>query len=379
MIEDRSYYIYEHIRLDNFTPFYIGKGKGDRAYKLERNEHHDRISEKYGFVVVIIKDGLTEEEAFKLERDTIEDLVFNEGYGINIKGFNNYNKQQDSYLTNSTWGGEGASGRIYTPTKDTIEKLRKATSTLWEDERFRDKQERIRNTKEYKEKKSKAIKKAKASEKVKNKERESAKKRWESQEYRDKFHKSRSGEKASNAKSVYCLELNKIWGCCSSCAADLKIKSKGKVLSCCNGEYRQIKGYHFIEPTEEIINFNKYNKTSMTEQEINYLKFLDELSSQDQKVIYCIELNNIKMSARQWAIFLGNKNGAGSGHIVECCKETYGRKSYKGYHFRIPTEEQIKEYEQQLLSQLPEGCFLKTFPEYIDLYRKGTILEVKND
>ena len=40
---------------------------------------------------------------------------------------------------------------------------------------------------------------------------------------------------------------------------------------------------------------------------------------------------------------------------------------------------QIKEYEQQLLSQLPEGCFLKTFPEYIDLYRKGTILEVKND
>ena len=377
MEEDKSFYVYEHIRLDNFTPFYIGKGKGDRAYVSKRNEHHDRIADKYGYVVVIIKYGLTEEEAFELERDIIEDLVFNEGYGIDIKDFK-YNKK-DSYLTNATWGGEGASGRTYMPTKETVEKIKKITTELWNNKEYREKQMSIRNTKEFKEKKSESIKKALASEKVKRQAKKIAKERWKSKEYRQKFSESRSGEKAYNAKKVYCLELNKVWSCCRSCALELNIKNGGNIIDCCNGICRQIKGYHFIEPTEEIINFNKHNKNSITEQEINYLKFLDELSALDQKAIYCIELNSIKMSARQWAIYLGNKSGSGAGHITECCKKTYGRKTYKGYHFKIATKEQIKEYEQQLLSQLPEGCFLKTFPEYIDLYREGTVLEVKND
>ena len=33
-VEVNTYYIYRHIRLDTNTPFYVGKGKGYRAYKL---------------------------------------------------------------------------------------------------------------------------------------------------------------------------------------------------------------------------------------------------------------------------------------------------------------------------------------------------------
>ena len=44
--ENREFYVYEHIRLDNMRCFCVGKGKGERAYDLSRNDHHDRISEK---------------------------------------------------------------------------------------------------------------------------------------------------------------------------------------------------------------------------------------------------------------------------------------------------------------------------------------------
>ena len=104
--ESRIYYVYEHIRLDKMEPFYIGKGKGERAYDLYRNDHHDAITDEYGHAVVIIADNLTEEEAYWVERDTIEDYVFNLGYGIDIKGHSDYDHNLP-HLTNMNWGGEG--------------------------------------------------------------------------------------------------------------------------------------------------------------------------------------------------------------------------------------------------------------------------------
>ena len=109
--ESRIYYVYEHIRLDKMEPFYIGKGKGERAYDLYRNDHHDAITDKYGHAVVIIADNLTEEEAYWLERDTIEDYVFNLGYGIDIEGHNNYDHTLP-HLTNKNWGGIGGKSGI---------------------------------------------------------------------------------------------------------------------------------------------------------------------------------------------------------------------------------------------------------------------------
>ena len=67
--EDRRFYVYEHIRKDNNTCFYVGKGTGNRAYNLDRGNFHDSVRDEYGCRVKIIKGGLTEEEAFKLERE----------------------------------------------------------------------------------------------------------------------------------------------------------------------------------------------------------------------------------------------------------------------------------------------------------------------
>ena len=107
--ENREFYVYKHIRLDNNTCFYVGKGKGNRKDIPSRNKHHDNICKRYGYAIVIIKDNLTEEEAFELEREIIEDYVFTFGYGINIDGYNK-GDNEIGQLTNCTWGGEGASG-----------------------------------------------------------------------------------------------------------------------------------------------------------------------------------------------------------------------------------------------------------------------------
>ena len=106
--ESREFYVYEHIRIDNNTCFYVGKGKGNRAYNLDRGNFHNNVRDEHGCRVEIIKDGLTEEEAFKLETERIEDYVITFGYGISIDGYRDFS---NNYLTNFTWGGEGASGR----------------------------------------------------------------------------------------------------------------------------------------------------------------------------------------------------------------------------------------------------------------------------
>ena len=111
-MEDKNYYVYEHIRNDNNTVFYVGKGRGKRANNSRRNEHHDRIADKFGFTVNIIKDNLTEQEAFNLERETICDYVFNKGYGIDIQGLRKPNSIYQ--LSNHTLGGDGNYGNPHT-------------------------------------------------------------------------------------------------------------------------------------------------------------------------------------------------------------------------------------------------------------------------
>lgn len=114
-----DFYVYVYERLDNNSIFYVGKGTGIRMNRVEdyiRCPHFVNIFNKVPCVVYKIYDNLTEEEALFLERETIEDLVFNEGYGIDIKGY----VEKEYNLVNNTWGGEGISG--YKHTEETIAK-----------------------------------------------------------------------------------------------------------------------------------------------------------------------------------------------------------------------------------------------------------------
>lgn len=91
----QSFYVYLHIRATNGVVFYVGKGSGGRyKSKRNRNTHWKNIVAKHGLQIQIIADGLTEQEAFDLERATIE-------------------KIGRASLCNLTDGGEGGSGRIH--------------------------------------------------------------------------------------------------------------------------------------------------------------------------------------------------------------------------------------------------------------------------
>lgn len=108
---DNIYYVYEYIRLDTLETFYVGKGSNKRAFdinKTSRSKHFNRIVSTVDVAVVILYDNLSEKDAFKLERDVIEDYVFTYGYGCNCNGHKCIHNEP--YLVNCSFGGEGQSG-----------------------------------------------------------------------------------------------------------------------------------------------------------------------------------------------------------------------------------------------------------------------------
>ena len=101
------FYVYEHWRPNTNKCFYVGKGKGKRAWDLQnmRNPHFKSVVSKLTFLgfsidVRIIKSELSEDEALSLE---IERIAM---YGIDN-------------LTNMTLGGDG----MKNPTDETRAKM----------------------------------------------------------------------------------------------------------------------------------------------------------------------------------------------------------------------------------------------------------------
>lgn len=93
-----SFYVYAHLKATDKTPFYVGKGSRSRAWIFSnRNNWWRGIKNKYGCLVDIIFENLTEEEALACEVDIILEYKYL-GYT----------------LTNLTSGGEGISGYIFT-------------------------------------------------------------------------------------------------------------------------------------------------------------------------------------------------------------------------------------------------------------------------
>lgn len=222
-----EYYVYAYVRLDTNTYFYIGKGKKNRYLRLDnRKAHFMNILNKTDCAVEILYDNLTEEEAFRLEKETIDDLVFNEGYSINI---NSIDKNDDgTHLVNYTWGGEGTSGLSVKQSQETIDKrvaknTGKKRSAEQKANLSKGRQKRLKEHPEDLEKLRQSHIGVKLSDETKKKISESHKGKIISEEHRQKisdaFNNKSQEEKDelnyrrswTSGTHIYCVELNKIF------------------------------------------------------------------------------------------------------------------------------------------------------------------------
>jgi len=103
--------VYKHIRLDKNEPFYIGIGKKlSRAYeKTRRNNHWQNIINKTTYIIEILIDDISWEDAQKKE------IEFIKLYGRIDLGLGT--------LCNHTNGGEGSYGRLYKHSEETKLKI----------------------------------------------------------------------------------------------------------------------------------------------------------------------------------------------------------------------------------------------------------------
>lgn len=71
-IHPDGFYIYVHRHATDGAIFYVGKGKGSRAWATAgRTEYWNRIARKHGRTVEIVQSGMREWWALELERDLI--------------------------------------------------------------------------------------------------------------------------------------------------------------------------------------------------------------------------------------------------------------------------------------------------------------------
>lgn len=226
-----KFYCYAHRTADTGHIFYIGKGHGDRAYSKQRSRYWHNKANKHGYTIEIIATGLTEHQAFDMEREFI---AF-------------YGRDR---LVNLTDGGEGQSGFKITENQknalcrkgaklsdETKEKLRKAN--IGKKQSIETINKRTKNQKGRKHNEE-TIKKMKIAQS--NRSEDTRRKIGESRKGKPRPKHVIDAIVKKHSKPVICVETNQTFSSCKLAADWLNEigykSSQGRPISdCAKGKY----------------------------------------------------------------------------------------------------------------------------------------------
>ena len=234
MNNKRKYYVYIYKRKDNGNVFYIGKGTAHRDKNIKyHNQYCVNICDKYGVDIERIYENLTEEEALKLEKETIKYHVDELGYSIALDG--KRNRDNEKFLCNHTLGGEGVTGYCGI-SQEAREKKRQ--NFLGENNIAKRPEVRAKLSKHATENNSFCLPEVreKLSKNHRIKDEEQAKIQGEKlREFyktekgimlREQARARRLGKTPATAKSVKCIETNQIYNSIAQCARQFGIERR---------------------------------------------------------------------------------------------------------------------------------------------------------
>ena len=226
-----SYYVYEYYVIETNEVFYVGKGSGNRVSSGKRNKFCEDMKKTHNWAYRIVKDNLTEQQAFSLEKELIK----------------KYRETTTYRLTNVTDGGEGASGLKCTDERKA--KLSKIFKEKWKNPEFRESNVSIRQdpngpykSKEFKEKIS-SLTKGKLNPNYNNHWSDSQKKNLS--QVRKELKIACRG-KNPRAHPVICVETGEYFQCIRDAIEKHGIKDQSNILAAVDKPNRTAGKLHWI-------------------------------------------------------------------------------------------------------------------------------------
>ena len=222
----KEYYVYMYYVVDTNEVFYIGKGKGNRAYTGKRNKFCEDMKNTHNWAVKILDEGLSESESFELEMEYIKE--FREG----------------NRLTNQTDGGDGTSG--YIMTDEAKKKISKSSIKKWEDEDYYNLQmyhrkHGVYSSKEFSEKIS-SLTTGELNGNYGNKWTDEMKKSLSEKKIEGGLHK---GVKNGRATKIRCVETGEVFDYIRLACEKYGIKNQASITFALNNPNRTAYGFHW--------------------------------------------------------------------------------------------------------------------------------------